>query len=143
MVMDVNEILSILPHRYPFMLVDRILEMNVEDQCIVGYKNLTFNEPFFQGHFPSEPIMPGVMQLEAMAQVAGILLNKVNDKEGQIAYFMSIDKAKFRRKVVPGDVLRMEIQVTRLRSRMAVVEGKAYVGDDLACEAELKFAYGA
>ncbi|VGO22928.1 3-hydroxyacyl-ACP dehydratase FabZ [Pontiella sulfatireligans] len=143
MIMDVNEILSILPHRYPFMLVDRITELDVEEQKIVGFKNLTFNEPFFQGHFPSEPIMPGVMQLEAMAQIAGILLNKVNDKEGQIAYFMSIDKAKFRRKVVPGDVLRMEIVVTRMRSRMAVVSGKSYVGDELASQADLMFGYGA
>lgn len=142
-VMDVNEILGILPHRYPFMLVDRIVEMDVENQCIVGYKNLTFNEPFFQGHFPGEPIMPGVMQLEAMAQVSGILLNKVSQKEGAIAYFMSIDKAKFRRKVVPGDTLRMEIKVTRMRSRMATVEGKAYVGDELASQAELMFGYGA
>jgi len=142
-VMDVKEILGVLPHRYPFMLVDRITEMDVENQRISGYKNLTFNEPFFQGHFPSEPIMPGVMQLEAMAQVAGILLNKVNDKEGQIAYFMAIDKAKFRRKVVPGDVLRMEVQVIRLRSRMAVVEGRSYVGDELASQAELMFGYGA
>ncbi len=142
-VMDVNEILGILPHRYPFMLVDRIVELDTEGQCIMGYKNLTFNEPFFQGHFPGEPIMPGVMQLEAMAQVAGILLNKMNDKEGQIAYFMSIDKAKFRRKVVPGDSLRMEIKVTRMRSRMATVEGKAYVGDEVASQAELMFGYGA
>jgi 3-hydroxyacyl-[acyl-carrier-protein] dehydratase len=140
--MDVNEILATLPHRYPFMLVDRIVEVDEEEQRIVGYKNLTFNEPFFQGHFPSEPIMPGVMQLEAMAQVAGILLNKVTQKEGEIAYFMAIDKAKFRRKVVPGDTLRMEMKVTRLRSRMAVVEGKAYVGDDLASQAELMFGYG-
>ena len=142
-VMDVNEILGILPHRYPFMLVDRIVEIDVEAKSIVGYKNLTFNEPFFQGHFPSEPIMPGVMQLEAMAQVSGILLNKVSQKEGEIAYFMSIDKAKFRRKVVPGDVLRMEIKVTRMRSRMAAVEAKAYVGDELASQAELMFGYGA
>ena len=117
--------------------------MDVENQCIVGYNNLTFNEPFFQGHFPSEPIMPGVMQLEAMAQLSGILLNKVSQKEGEIAYFMSIDKAKFRRKVVPGDVLRMEIQVTRMRSRMASVQGKAYVGDELASQADLMFGYGA
>lgn len=143
LIMDVNEILDILPHRYPFMLVDRILEMDIEEQTIVGYKNLTFNEPFFQGHFPGEPIMPGVMQLEAMAQISGILLNKVSGKEGQIAYFMSINKAKFRRKVVPGDTLRMEIKVTRMRSSMAVVEGKAYVGDNLASQAELMFGYGA
>ena len=142
-VMDVNEILGMLPHRYPFMLVDRIIEIDVENQRIVGYKNLTFNESFFQGHFPGEPVMPGVMQLEAMAQVAGILLNKVGGREGQIAYFMSIDKAKFRRKVIPGDTLRMEVQVTRLRSRMATVEAKSYVGDDVASQAELSFAYGA
>lgn len=141
-VMDVNEILGILPHRYPFMLVDRIVELDTEQQCIVGYKNLTFNEPFFQGHFPGEPIMPGVMQLEAMAQVAGILLNKVKGRSGEIAYFMAIDKAKFRRKVVPGDTLRMEIQVTRMRSRMATVEGKAYVDGELASQAELMFGYG-
>jgi len=143
MVMDVNEILEILPHRFPFMLVDRIVELDVEARRIVGYKNLTFNEPFFQGHFPSQPIMPGVMQLEAMAQISGILLNKACNKEGQIAYFMSIDKAKFRRKVVPGDTLRMEIVVTRMRSRLAAVLGKAYVGDELASEAELMFGYGA
>jgi 3-hydroxyacyl-[acyl-carrier-protein] dehydratase len=141
--MDVNEILGILPHRYPFMLVDRIVEIDTEAKSIVGYKNLTFNEPFFQGHFPSEPIMPGVMQLEAMAQVAGILLNKVSQKEGEIAYFMSIDKAKFRRKVVPGDTLRMKITLTRMRSRMAAVEAKAYVGEELASQAELMFGYGA
>jgi len=142
-VMDVNEILEILPHRYPFMLVDRITELDIENQRIVGYKNMTFNEPFFQGHFPTEPIMPGVMQLEAMAQISGILLNKVNDQEGAIAYFMSIDKAKFRRKVVPGDTLRMEISVTRMRSRMAVVHGKSYVGDEMASQADLMFGYGA
>ena len=142
-VMDVNEILGMLPHRYPFMLVDRIVEINLEEERITGYKNLTFNEPFFQGHFPDEPIMPGVMQLEAMAQVAGILLNKLKGREGQIAYFMAIDKAKFRRKVVPGDVLRMEVKIARMRSRMASVEAKAYVDDEVASQAELMFGYGA
>lgn len=141
-VMDINEIMGILPHRYPFLLVDRITELDLEAQKIVGYKNLTFNEPFFQGHFPGEPIMPGVKQLEAMAQVAGILLNKINDREGAIAYFMAIDKAKFRRKVVPGDCLRMEIEITRMRSRMATVSGKAYVGEELASQADLMFGYG-
>ncbi|WP_372795729.1 3-hydroxyacyl-ACP dehydratase FabZ [Pontiella sp.] len=140
--MDINEIMGILPHRYPFLLVDRIMELDLEAQKIVGYKNLTFNEPFFQGHFPGEPIMPGVKQLEAMAQVAGILLNKINAREGAIAYFMAIDKAKFRRKVVPGDCLRMEIEITRMRSRMATVSGKAYVGEDLASQADLMFGYG-
>ncbi|MDZ8119320.1 3-hydroxyacyl-ACP dehydratase FabZ [Pontiella agarivorans] len=142
-VMDINDIMGILPHRYPFLLVDRIVELDLENQKIVGYKNLTFNEPYFQGHFPGEPIMPGVKQLEAMAQVAGILLNKVKDREGAIAYFMAIDKAKFRRKVVPGDCLRMEIEITRMRSRMATVTGKAYVGEEIASQAELMFGYGA
>jgi beta-hydroxyacyl-ACP dehydratase FabZ len=141
--MDVNEILGILPHRYPFMLVDRIVEVDIEEQRITGYKNLTFNEPFFQGHFPNEPIMPGVMQLEAMAQVAGILLNKLKGRDGQIAYFMAIDKAKFRRKVVPGDILHMEVKITRMRARMASVEAKAYVDGEVASQAELMFGYGA
>ena len=142
-VMDVNEILGILPHRYPFMLVDRIVEMDIEEKRITGYKNLTFNEPFFQGHFPGEPIMPGVMQLEAMAQVSGILLNKMSQKEGEIAYFMTIDKAKFRRKVVPGDCLRMELKVLKSNRKIAQVEGRSYVGDELASEAILMFGYGA
>ncbi|QBG48167.1 3-hydroxyacyl-ACP dehydratase FabZ [Verrucomicrobia bacterium S94] len=142
-VMDINDIMGILPHRYPFLLVDRITELDLENQKIVGYKNLTFNEPYFQGHFPGEPIMPGVKQLEAMAQVAGILLNKIKDREGAIAYFMAIDKAKFRRKVVPGDCLRMEIEITRMRSRMATVSGKAYVDNEIASQADLMFGYGA
>jgi len=142
-VMDVKDILNMLPHRYPFMLVDRITELDLEEKRICGYKNLTFNEPFFQGHFPNEPIMPGVMQVEAMAQVAGILLNKVNKRDGDIAYFMAIDKAKFRRKVVTGDKLEMVVEVIRLRSRMANVQCKATVDGELASQAELMFGYGA
>ena len=142
-VMEAEEILAILPHRYPFMLVDRIVEISEDREHIVGLKNLTFNELFFQGHFPGNPVMPGVLQLEAMAQVAGVMLNLREGNQGRIAYFMSINNAKFRRMVKPGDQLRMEIEAVRLRSRIAVVKGLAYVGDELASEAELTFGYGA
>jgi beta-hydroxyacyl-ACP dehydratase FabZ len=140
-VLQANEILKILPHRYPFMLVDRIIEQDTENGRIVGLKNLTFNELFFQGHFPGNPVMPGVLQLEAMAQVAGVMLNSREGNEGKTAYFMSMNKVKFRRMVIPGDQLRIEIEVTRMRSRMATVQGKAYVGDELASEAQLSFGY--
>lgn len=142
-VMEASEILDILPHRYPFMLVDRIIEMDTEGLTITGIKNLTFNEAFFQGHFPGNPVMPGVLQMEAMAQVAGVLLNKVAKRDGQVAYFSAINNAKFRKVVRPGDVLRMEIKITRLRSRMGTVRAEAYVGDDLASEADMMFAFGA
>ena len=138
---EVAEILKILPHRYPMLLVDRIIEFNRETNHIVGIKNLTFNEQVFQGHFPDNPVMPGVLQLEAMAQVAGVLLNSREGNDGKTAYFMSMNKVKFRRMVIPGDQLRIEIEVSRLRSRMATVQGKAYVGDELASEAELSFGY--
>ena len=138
-----TDILKILPHRYPFMLVDKIIELDMENDRIVGLKNLTFNETFFQGHFPDNPVMPGVLQLEAMAQVAGILLNSREGNDGRIAFFMSINNAKFRRPVVPGDQLRMVIEGDRIRKRMASVKAKAYVGDDLVSEADLMFGYGA
>jgi len=141
--LNVQEILKILPHRYPFMLVDRIIEFDKENDRIVGIKNLTFNETFFQGHFPNSPVMPGVLQLEAMAQVAGIMLNLRGGNEGKIAFFMSINNAKFRKPVVPGDQLRMEVVGDRIRSRMASVKAKAYVDDVLVSEADLMFGYGA
>ena len=141
--LEVEDILKILPHRYPFMLVDRIIEHVPEEDKIVGLKNLTFNETFFQGHFPDNPVMPGVLQLEAMAQVAGVMLNSKSGNEGKIAYFMSINNAKFRRMVKPGDQLRIVIEGQRIRSRMAVVKGMAFVGEELASEAELSFGYGA
>lgn len=143
MPLEVEDILKILPHRYPFMLVDRIIEHVPEEDKIVGLKNLTFNETFFQGHFPDNPVMPGVLQLEAMAQVAGVMLNSKSGNEGKIAYFMSINNAKFRRMVKPGDQLRIVIEGQRIRSRMAVVKGMAFVDEELASEAELSFGYGA
>jgi beta-hydroxyacyl-ACP dehydratase FabZ len=138
-VLEANDILKILPHRYPFMLVDRILECD-DEKRIVGIKNLTFNEQFFQGHFPGQPVMPGVLQMEAMAQVAGILLNRMFGGEGKISYFAAIDNARFRRPVVPGDQLRMEIEIIKAKPRLSKVHAKAFVGDDVASEADLMFS---
>ncbi len=135
--MDIRRILEILPHRYPLLLVDRILSLE-EGKRIVGIKNVTFNEPFFQGHFPDYPIMPGVLIIEAMAQVGAVLmLGSMPDRKNKLVYFAGIDGAKFRRPVVPGDQLRLEVTVLRSRARTARLRGEAYVGDDLAAEAEL------
>ena len=136
-----KDILDILPHRHPFILVDRIIECNDTD-WIVGIKNVTASEPWFEGHFPGQPIFPGVLQLEAMAQTAGILLNKVLKSEGKVAYYLGVDQAKFRRMVVPGDQLRMEIKFLKLRMGMARVAGRALVNGELACEAEMMFGGG-
>jgi len=138
-VIEINEILNILPHRYPFLLVDRIIEIE-EGKRIVGIKNLTINEPFFQGHFPGRPVMPGVLQMEAMAQVAGILLNKMLGGEGKISFFAAIDNARFRRPVVPGDQLRMEIEIINAKPRLSKVNAKAFVDGKLASEADMMFA---
>lgn len=141
--MDIADIMKILPHRYPFLLLDRIEEI-VPDQKAVGIKNVTFNENFFQGHFPGHPIMPGVLIIEFMAQIAGILSfvsesgGFEEDFDGRVIYFMSIDKVKFRKPVVPGDQLRGEVSILRSRRNIASYSGKAYVGDDLVCEAEMK-----
>jgi beta-hydroxyacyl-ACP dehydratase FabZ len=135
---SIDDILVTLPHRYPFLLVDRILETD-GDTRIVGLKNVSANEPYFQGHFPGNPVMPGVLQLEAMAQVAGILLNKRNQREGQIAYFSSIDNARFRKVVKPGDALRMEIILLKVRLNLAKVQATATVDGEIVSEGELMF----
>lgn len=136
-VMDVNRIKELLPHRYPFLLVDRIVEIG--DNHIVGIKNLSVNELFFQGHFPEEPVMPGVLQIEAMAQVAGLLvLSKIDDPEKYSTYFLKIDNVKFRNKAVPGDTLIFRLHfISELRRGIANVKGYAFVGEKLISEAEL------
>jgi len=140
--LDVVEIQKILPHRYPFLLVDKVTEM-IEGDNVVAYKNISISEPVFQGHFPGHPIYPGVMILEGMAQAGGILALKssgLSDEEikQKVIYFMSIDGAKFRSPVKPGDKLEYRIKVLKLRKNLIVLDGKAYVGDTLVSEAELK-----
>ncbi len=136
-VMDIRRILEILPHRYPFLLVDRILEIE-EGKRVVGIKNVTFNEPFFEGHFPGNPIMPGVLIVEAMAQVGAVLLLRgVPDRHTKLVYFAGIDRAKFRRPVTPGDQIRFEVEVLKVRSRSARLRGEAFVEGQLVAEAEL------
>ena len=135
-VYEAKDILNILPHRNPFLLVDRIVECNDKD-WIVGIKSVAANEPCFQGHFPGLPVFPGVLQLEAMAQTAGILLNKLLGSEGKVAFYLGVDKAKFRRTVVPGDQLRIEIRFLKMRLGMARVSGRALVDGEVACEAEM------
>ena len=138
--MNIQEIMAALPHRYPMLLIDRVLECDMKER-IVGIKNVTANEPFFQGHFPGNPIMPGVLQLEAMAQLGGILMNKLFHSEGREAYFMAIDEAKFRRIIRPGDQVRIEVVFKRARLGVSKVHGTCHVGDELASEAELTFGY--
>lgn len=139
-VLDAIAIQKILPHRYPFLLVDRIIDL-VPMERVVGIKNVTQNEPFFMGHFPGHPIMPGVLILEAMAQTGGImLLNTQKSPEEKLAYFTGIDKAKFRKPVRPGDQLRFELEMLRFRQSICKMAGKAFVDSELVCEAELSAA---
>ncbi len=136
-VMDSVEIQSILPHRYPFLLVDRIRELD-PDRRIVGIKNVTINEPFFQGHFPGRPVMPGVLILEALAQVGGVLAFKSLGSVGRpVVYLTGIDGAKFRKPVVPGDILRLEVDVLKKRAPFWKMQGRAFVESELVCEAEV------
>lgn len=135
--MDIRGILGSLPHRYPFLLVDRIVEMEPKRR-IVALKNVSVNEPFFPGHFPGAPIMPGVLVVEAMAQAGAVLLlHEMPDKESKLVYFTGIDKARFRRAVVPGDQLRLTLEVLRRRPKTCKMRGTAYVDGDLAAEAEI------
>ncbi|HWI41345.1 MAG TPA: 3-hydroxyacyl-ACP dehydratase FabZ [Verrucomicrobiae bacterium] len=140
--MDVKQIMEILPHRYPFLLVDRIVELEPEKR-IVAIKNVTINEPFFVGHFPGHPVMPGVLIIEAMAQAAGIMATLAlgDAVKGKVTYFLGIDNARFRRPVVPGDQLRIEIETTMHRRGVWVVSAKAFVEGKLVTEADLKATF--
>lgn len=137
--LNTKEIMDIIPHRQPFLLVDRIEEMEVGKRT-VGIKCVSYNEPFFAGHFPDQPVMPGVLIIEAMAQVGAVSLLSDDKYKGKTPLFGGIKNAKFRRKVVPGDVLRMEVEMTRVRGPLGIGEGKAYVDGELCAQAELVFA---
>jgi 3-hydroxyacyl-[acyl-carrier-protein] dehydratase len=140
MTFDIQEILEFLPHRYPFLLIDRITEFEPQKR-LVAIKNVTINEPFFQGHFPGYPIMPGVLVVEAMAQAGGIIMmHELEDRNSKLVVFTGIERAKFRRPVTPGDQLRIEVDVLSFRSRAGKIQGRATVEGKLACEATLTCA---
>lgn len=137
--LDIHEVLKYLPHRYPMLLIDRVLDYT-KDEKLTAIKNVTINEPFFQGHFPYHPVMPGVLIVEAMAQACGVLSIKSMDtlpNENSVYYFVGIDKARFKRPVTPGDQLRIQVQIKRKMRGIWQFEGEAYVGEDLCCSAEL------
>ena len=138
-ILMIEDIQKLLPHRYPFLLVDRIIDF-VPNKSATGIKNVTFNEPFFQGHFPERPIMPGVLIVEAMAQVGGIVLRHLPGMENQLSLFAGIDKVRFRRPVVPGDRLTITTELLVSRKRFGKMHGRAEVDGQLACEGELMFS---
>ncbi|MFA6142617.1 MAG: 3-hydroxyacyl-ACP dehydratase FabZ [Candidatus Omnitrophota bacterium] len=138
-VLDINMIQKILPHRYPFLFVDRIIE--VSDKKVVGIKNVTIDEPFFQGHFPGHPIMPGVLIIETMAQVGGVGALNLKENLGKLAYFLTIDNAKFRKPVLPGDVLRLEIDLLKVKLGIMKIHGVAKVDNEVVTEADMMFAF--
>ena len=133
-----EDIQKIIPHRYPFLLVDRIIELE-EGKRAVGIKNVSSNEPFFQGHFPGHPIMPGVLIMEALAQVGAVVILKMPEYAGHLALFAGLDDVKFKRQVIPGDQLRLEVELIKFRKTFGVAQGKAYVGETLVTEGTLKF----
>jgi UDP-3-O-[3-hydroxymyristoyl] N-acetylglucosamine deacetylase/3-hydroxyacyl-[acyl-carrier-protein] dehydratase len=137
--MDTMRLLNVLPHRYPFLLVDRILRIE-GDEKIIGLKNVTINEPFFQGHFPGHPVMPGVLQLEAIAQVAGVLMLRSSENAGKVAYFMSANNVKWRKPVRPGDQLIIEVEMGKLRGKVGKAHGVCKVGNDVVSEADVMFS---
>lgn len=138
--MDIKEIMNIIPHRYPFLLIDKVIK--IEENKITAIKNVTANEYYFQGHFPTEPVMPGVLIIESLAQAGAVALLSKDEFKGKIAYFAGINNAKFRRKVVPGDTLRLEVELTKIRGKAGVGYGIAYVDDKKVCEVELTFMVG-
>ncbi|OIO39709.1 MAG: 3-hydroxyacyl-[acyl-carrier-protein] dehydratase FabZ [Candidatus Omnitrophica bacterium CG1_02_49_16] len=138
MPLGLEAIRKVLPHRYPFLLVDRILEMG--PMSVVGLKNVSGNELFFQGHFPDRPVMPGVLLVEALAQVGGVMMLSKIENKGKVAYLASIDKARFRKPVVPGDQVRLEVKVLKMKSAIGIIQGVATVDGQEVCEAEIMFA---
>lgn len=137
--LNIDQIKDLIPHRYPFLLVDRVLELE-EGKRAVGIKNVSVNEPFFQGHFPDYPIMPGVLIIEAMAQVGAVAMMSMDENKGKLGVFAGIDKVRFKKEVRPGDTLRMEIEMLSLRRNIGKANASAYVDDDLVCSGELMFA---
>ena len=141
MILNSNQIQEIIPHRYPMLLIDQVEELEAGIKA-VGVKAVTANEPFFQGHFPQEHVMPGVLIIEALAQTGAVALLSQEPFKGKIAYFAGINKARFKRKVIPGDVLKLEVEITKLRGSVGIGQAKATVNGELACAAELMFAIG-
>lgn len=139
--LDIQEIKDIIPHRYPFLLVDRILEVE-EGQKAVGIKNVSANEEFFNGHFPDFPVMPGVLIVEALAQVGAVAMLKKEENRGRLAFFAGIDNCRFKRQVKPGDQLRLEVEMTRVRASIGKGRGIATVDGEVACEVDITFALG-
>ncbi|ART78213.1 3-hydroxyacyl-[acyl-carrier-protein] dehydratase FabZ [Sutcliffiella horikoshii] len=139
--LDINEIKAIIPHRYPFLLIDRIVEIE-EGQRAIGIKNVTANEEFFNGHFPEFPVMPGVLIVEALAQVGAVAMLKKEENKGRLAFFTGIDNCRFKKQVVPGDQLRLEVEMTRVRGSIGKGKGIATVDGQLVCELEMMFALG-
>lgn len=139
--LNIKEIMDIIPHRHPFLLIDRIEELEPGKRA-VGTKCVTYNEPFFQGHFPAEPVMPGVLIIEALAQVGTVAMLSIPENKGKIGFFGAINSAKFKRKVVPGDVLTLEVEIIKQKGPMGVGSAKAYVDGKVAAVAELTFAIG-
>ena len=139
--LNINEIMEILPHRHPFLIIDAVDEMEVGVKA-VARKNVTFNEPFFTGHFPGNPVMPGVLIVEALAQTGAVAILSDEKWKGKTAYFAGINSAKFKKKVVPGDVLRLETEIIKIKGPIGIGKAVAYVGDSVACQAELTFAIG-
>ena len=139
MELDIKQIMEIIPHRQPFLLIDRVTDLE-PGKSIKGYKNLSYNEPFFAGHFPNEPVMPGVLQIEALAQLGAVAILSLPDNKGKTAYFTGINGAKFKQKVVPGDRLDLECEITKIKGPMGIGQVKASVDGKLACRAEISFA---
>lgn len=139
--LDIKEIQEIIPHRYPMLLLDRVEELE-PGKRVVAIKNVTINEQFFQGHFPVEPVMPGVLMIEALAQAGAVAILSMEEFKGKIAYFAGINKAKFRKKVVPGDTLKLEVEIIKLKGSAGIGKGVAYVEGKKAVEAELMFMIG-